>query len=238
VGPDDVYFLGMDGGIEPLLCPVRDTAIIGCVNPDGIRVIQDPKNEQLIFGFPTSSDAIDSFWFYNYRTKAWSYDRIDATFLSNPMITQELSWLDLPSVIPTDDWDGMGVFTNWEDIATPPDPNRVLFGSGIYVYYFTTSGSLDDTTINIDTELETGDYDFNDPDLDKTITRMTLRIDRSLSNDLSFQVFGSEDGGDSWKNLKILTIDAGEREGRINFALTAQPYVLNLLNRGLPLLIL
>lgn len=219
IGQDDVYFL-TSKGLQKMNCPVRDPMITDCDEPNYIYAAQDPLNDRVVFGFPTSSKSIDKIWSYNYRSKAWSYDDVQGSAVTNPLLDLNLTWGDLPGILSADTWTGFGTdYATWADIIGSSLFRKLYVLQDGYVLYYSDNEAEDESGV-IDIELETGDLDLDVPDIDKTFTRMTMKLAARPSANLSFTVTGSEDGGNSWKVLGTLTIITTTREGKINFRLT------------------
>jgi hypothetical protein len=227
LGQDDLYYLS-NNGIEKLNIPVKAPMLGDKDILYDVYITQDPMNDQIIVGFPGRE-----MWFFNYRTKAWSYsDNIDFTFVANPLLDLNLTWGDISGLMVgsgiTDDWDtGMASFGSWGAIAGPSLLRQVYLGSGAYVSYLSDSGTTDldgTSTIAINPRFFTGDFDFGLPDADKTVTRMTIKLKDIPAADVVFTVLGSADGYDgvtgTTKALGTLTVAAGTREGKVNFRFT------------------
>jgi hypothetical protein len=85
------------------------------------------------------------------------------------------------------------------------------------MFTLTTSGSRDsgDTLINV--ELLTGDMDFDVPDQQKFVNRVTLKMGENVDEDVAFVVQCSKDRGSTWKSLGTLTVPSGSDEGKVDF---------------------
>jgi hypothetical protein len=232
VGQDDIYFL-TTSGIERIGSVVLEDTIKSCAYPDYIYAAFDPLNERLVFGFPQSSREIEKIWSYNYLTKAWSYDLISCTSLTNPLLDLNLTWADLTDtgsggILSANTWTGLGNdFATWGDIQGDVSFMELFYSQNGYLLRY-TEDATDDNGVAIPFVLETPDMDFGYPNIEKTIKRLSLRIDHRPSADLLFTVQGSEDSGNMWKELGNFTIDTEHVEGRLSFFLTGSALRLRL----------
>ena len=229
VGQDDIYFLSAQG-LERIGTPVLEATIHACKRPDKIFAVFDPLNERLVFGFPEAGAEIEKIWSYNYKTKAWSYDLVSCTSLSNPLLDLNLTWSDMTDSGPlaADTWTGLGAaFPAWGDIKGDVSFMELFYSQSGYLLKYTKT-STDDNGVAIPLMITTGDLDFGVPDTDKTIRRLTLRLNHRPTGDLLFLIEGSDDSGNTWKNLGNLLIDTDHIEGRVDFFLTGSALRLKL----------
>lgn len=229
VGQDDIYFLSAQG-LERIGSPVIEATIHACTRPDRIYAAFDPLNERLVFGFPELGAEIEKIWSYNYKTKAWSYDLISCTSLTNPLLDLDLTWEDMTDSGPLDDdnWTGFGdTFATWGDIRGDVSFMELFYSNSGYLLSY-VADATDDNGVAIPLMITTGDLDFGVPDTDKTIRKLTLRLNQRPTADLLFVVQGSDDSGNSWKDLGNLLIDTDHVEGRVDFFLTGSALRLKL----------
>lgn len=222
IGQNDIYLLSNEG-LKRLKCPVRDLFFTGDIDPDRSYVSQDPMNKRIVFGFSGDDGIIDKVWSYYYEVDAWAYDSVDTYLLENPMLDLDLTYEDLKvPILSEDTYAGLGVFPTYEAMSAPISAGRLFISRNGYVYRLSET-SAEDAWGGITGEIETGDLDFNIPDRDKTITKLHLRItsQTALTEDLTFKVKVSDNGGRTWRDLSgNLVIVAGEKEGKIDFRAT------------------
>jgi hypothetical protein len=77
--------------------------------------------------------------------------------------------------------------------------------------------------------LETGDFDIQQPNDEKTWLRVSLKIDTFLTTDLLFKVQVSGNRGRTWKPADLgsayeMVIEAGEDEGSVDFKLSSSTF--------------
>ena len=219
VGQDDIYYLGLSGGFERIGLPVIERTIRRCLFPGSIWVVPDVTRNRIVFGFPESTPDITKLWSFNYLTKAWSFE--DAQISSMGAIWGlggTISALDALS----------GTISGLDSISgsiaglgnSIPTKELIIGDPSGYVWRTSDDVALDKDGNPIRVVLETGDFDFNEPDKVKSGYRVSLKIDRTLSDDVAFVVEGSTNEGVSWTTLGMLTISAGRDEAYVNFALT------------------
>jgi len=219
VGQDDVYYLGLSGGFERIGLPVIEASIRRCLFPGSIQVKPDVTRNRIVFGFPESTPDITKLWSFNYLTKAWTFEDTQASSLGAiwglggtisglDSLSGTISGLDAIS----GSIEGLG--------GKVPTKELILGDPDGYVWRTSDASTLDKDGNPIRVVIETGDFDFDEPDRVKSGYRVSLKIDRTLSSDLAFVVEGSTNEGVSWRTLGTLVIAAGRDENYVNFALT------------------
>jgi len=187
VGQDDIYYLGADVGLKPIGSPVVRDTIRSCDYFNLIYVVPDPRNERIAFGFPTSNTRVEKVWSYYYKSQAWSYDNTTASFLAGTHVTTSTDW-------------------------------RLFRGTtGGALEDMTVAGTTDPSSAAIVGVIESGDYDFGLPNLNKTVSRLSVKVDNAPSVSLAFNAFGSVNRGVSFTSLGRISLSAGEDEGYVNF---------------------
>lgn len=216
VGQDNIYFLS-NQALDPIGTPIVQDTIRATKNQHLIWASPDPRNNRVIFGFPELGSELVKLWSFNYISKAWSYDEIESTSSVNLVgFYYNETWGDV-----TETW---GSNTKlWGEYLDQTIHQKTYYGTtNGDVWMLTDDGAQDENLRNIPVELETPDFDYNQPDKNKTWLRLSLKIDRILDTGetLLFTVTGSVDRGHTYKFLGTITINAGEDEGKINFRLT------------------
>jgi len=229
VAPDEIYYVTASSGLEAIGTPVlrdsiRAAAQAGSLDRTIVRI--DIPRQRVLFGFSLNGGAdLDRIFAYNYTTKAWSYMGQGSVVAFNVVnFADEIEYGDI-------------------DVnATYADYASVLFLAmgGSYVErqltFVNSSGYVETLNLNsasdeqapgvqvpISVVLETGDFDFDEPDTDKTMMELRVKlaqaeIPRSLP--VVFDVLGSLDRGESWKNCGRIAIPASKNEGATGFRLT------------------
>jgi hypothetical protein len=221
VGNDDIYYLSTKG-FERIGSPVVDETIRSTSETWGVYAAVDAERDRVVFGFPGEEGTqLTKLWSFDYKAKAWSYDEVACTMIAGAESSSTIEWDTLDSAIPVNDWDtGMQVFESWDAIQAPSGRRFFLGVSGVLSYLTGDGGTTDSSSIPVTAVLETGDFDDNLPNLKKTTTRLSVKIDSFLSSDLTFTVEFSMDRGRTWRSGGTLTIPAGDDEGYVNFLAT------------------
>jgi hypothetical protein len=219
IGQDDVYMLSGEG-LAKAKCPVAKTMIENCSNFDRVYVVPDPLRNRILFGMPESGTYISKIWMFNYRTGFWAYEDVSCTSLSNPLLDLGLTWDDLSGVISADNWDtGMDDFTTWDSIAGSTNSKTIYRTETGYIYQLSPN-SGDDVSGSFTVTLVTGEIDLNAPFMDKTFSRLHIKLRERPASNLSFVVSYSIDGENSWTSLGAITISTSDREGKLDFLAT------------------
>ena len=123
-------------------------------------------------------------------------------------------------------WDaGLEDYASWDDMQDAALRGVLFKGTPLgAVKILSEEEDQDEDTSNITAILETGDMDYNKPNLIKTAIRLSLKIDTFFSTDVTFQVEGSKNRGNSWESLEDLVVEAGYDEGHIDFKLTGSTH--------------
>jgi hypothetical protein len=230
VGQDNIYFFSTRG-FEEIGTPIVQETIRNCPYPNLVKGTFDPRRNRLLFLFPTDSTSGSVIWSFQLDSKAWSretygdsdtYDMIDVG-INDTTIT----WDALGASYPT--WDSMSTVT-WNTLgATDISYNRLFTDFDNKVHVADDANTVDSTGSNswtIDTTFESRDHTFEAPDVDKTFTRLAIKIKFPdgvdyLTDDLDFTATTSHDRGRTWKSVGTLTIPAGQDEGKVDFRVTS-----------------
>ena len=228
-GQDNIYWIDENLKLEPIGTPVVNETIQSCDYPNKIYACLDTKHSRVLFGFPESGEAISKIWSYNYESKGWSYSAVGGTFIANPLLELTATIDGLDSYAATIDAldtvfgtiDGMGT-----DISSV---TKVYRGHDGYISELSDDGSADEG-VGIQGEIHSGDLDLGHPNMDKTFNRLTLRLLNHPSAVLTFTLYLSDDGGDTWTNKGDFSIATTEREGKIDFRFTCSAVRLRLVS--------
>jgi hypothetical protein len=216
IGQDNIYALSVDGQITPIATKIFRDIKTRCNDFTKAYAIPDPTNSQVIFGFPTNG-IISECWFFNLNTKAWSSGEISTSMLAGGDIQQSLSWSSLATVT---DWQSLGTpYPTWNSLGSRTETTELIIASAGRLWKADPSVETDFTTDSINTILESGDLDFNQPDALKVVTRLSVKINRLEPSDdvVSFTVEGSTNAGRRWKQLGTLTIRPSVDEASVSF---------------------
>ena len=218
VGSDNIYHLSTQG-IQPIGTPILKQTIKESNFKERIYAVTDALKSRIVFGF-TKDSYIEELWVYDYRSKAWGMEELSCDSLSVVSIFEgyTIDSLDDLQVNMTIDLldnyfpsiDSMTYSKVGDYNLYPTIDNRV--------HYFVNQTT--DATGSIVSIIETQDYDLGKPGFLKTFSGLSLKLENSITTDLTFTVEGSLNRGDSWTSLGTLSIDAGDTEQKVDFKLT------------------
>lgn len=223
VGQDDAYMLDSDG-VRSIGSTVRKESMQICLNPVFSYVVADPANSSIVFGLPTDNEWIQNFWYYEYRTKAWSYVAVfNCKMIANPIITQKLTWLDLSGT-----WTALGgTYATWTAMGIG-DNRRFLFQEYNGKLFKGTPLGLADPGGSSYFRIISKDFTFGSSDANKSFMRLSVKIDRGENapdgDTIYLSVQGSTTRGKHWFNLPDIVIPAGEDESYCTFRVTGSTF--------------
>lgn len=231
VGQDNVYFVGADASVSPFGTPIAETLIDEINNPAFTYLKMDLENSRLIVAVNRETgNKITRFWFYNYRSKAWSRARVDLFAPSVLSLSDRLYYNELgPETYETSPYR----FASYYSLMFQ-DTLAQLSGfnsRGWLLLYDRTAANdrvLDmsdvSTTTPIGVEIVTPDFDFDDPDVNKTALRLGFKISEpatsSRSEQIRYKTEVSIDRGRTWRLLGTLVIRPGYDEDALTFRVT------------------
>lgn len=224
VSQHDIYFFSATTAIEPIGTQVVRETIETCSNPDAIKAIPDPVNERVMFVFPDAAEEFQRVWSFYLRTGAWSYDELQGSFLTTTRPVERLQFDRINEDTGVTQFDGFteqGIY-RYSDMRATFGDRTLYMGFENRLYRYGESGTAD-TWGNVNGRIESGDFDFDQPDMTKTVTKVTVKLDRVLDDgeQLDFVLSHSSDRGRTWKTeQRTLRIRAGEDEGKLNIRQT------------------
>lgn len=230
VGQDDIFF-STTSGTERIGSSVVKRTIKESTYRERIYAAPDFENERVVFGFTKDSDLMEELWSFCYKTKGWSYDPVSSYMIANPLLSLDLSWSDLAGYT----WDDVNpinaTFPTWDSMVLKENAQHFFIETNGFLRQLSVNGRVDKLPDNLGSVIETpivavyetGDFDFDDPDVIKTFLRISLKVDFEIepNEDVLFAVQGSWNRGRSWKALGTLRIKNTYDEGYINFLLTS-----------------
>lgn len=234
VSKDDIYYVTSASGIEPIGSSVmRDTVQQASESAlSRTQVVLDSPRNRLLFGFGTNDFYFDKVALFNYRVKAWSMMRVNSVCSMNVVnFVDELEYDDLADTVlyNSSGWADRIIATANSSIVSKQltvvdvtgDIHVIAPGGQNHVY---AGGNFP-----VECVIESGDFDFDMPDMDKTVQQLTIKLNslrehpRTLP--VSFTVEVSNDRGyGNWKQVGILTVPASKSEGSVNFRITGSTF--------------
>lgn len=236
VGPDDVYTVFMtDAGptLERVGLSVANKLIGGATNLEATIVRVDPLESRVIVGTSSQTNVFDKMWFWNYKTKGWSWMgtdiNVDGFTVTTLASTNYVDQLLIDEVGGSDTIDGSPYSGLAFDalIRSMIGVDIFMFTSTEYLYKFSTNVTQHTsgygTTAPIKVSLVTQDLDFDRPDDVKTFTELGVQLrddDPPRSQSVEMVVESSIDRGKTYRTLGTLVFAVGDDEDKINFRLT------------------
>lgn len=213
VGQEDIYYIS-NQGFEGIGTPVLRETLAKCSRPEFIEVVSDPVNKRVIFGFPKDSPYMEYFWSFQWETRAWSRETFEPGASCFGLVRYEttLTIDDLTGTI-----DALSdSYSTIDEMGGDENPR-----ASVFIGTQGTSGTLYNIYKTGDSkrgEFVTREIDLNLPDQKKQYTKFGMRIDRTFTDDVEFNVWLThERSGGYWKPLGTLTIAGGTNEGKVNF---------------------
>lgn len=225
-----------DFSVSALGCPIlKETLRNPRVLPNlaSTRLLMDSSNDRLIIGLSrTRATSIDFFAYLHRASQAWSIGETSIGAISCLCDISMLlgkTWGDLSGVT----WASLlAGNTTWYSLLAPYGisyvtafdtrgiPYLMLQDSGCAQL---VSGDFSGTSfVPHRIVYETGDFDFDEPDSNKTAYKLAIRlgnVEYTRTQGLNFLVEGSSDKGRTYKNLGVLRIDTDEDEDEVHFRL-------------------
>lgn len=225
IGQDDIYFLNQNG-LQEIGTPILDKTVFKSVAPEKSYVAIDPFNERIVFTFPdVKNGTAYNIWSYAYKRNAWSYESHETTFLANPYIDTTTSWTDA-----TGSWESTLPTTTWKDTSTRNNFKSLLVSNNLNVSYLSQAGTVDFQEIPIPVNIETPDFDFDLPNTNKTLTRLSLKVDYNgeITTPIIFNCYISNNRGRKYYPAGQLVIRPGDDEGYITPKFTSSHFRIKL----------
>jgi len=222
IGQDNFYYLNFSS--QQPLTPVGN-AVFDFVDRLEIRdslwrsyVSVDPLNDSIVFGLPGSGSAasLSCLFVYNYFTQSWSKHQVTLDFLGTKSLVDITQYDELEGTY--DDLVG-----TYDELSSGPQSIALWHGLAGRLSTFRDTVVTDDgSTISV--SLDTGDMDFDQPNMYKGFYKMTLKLREPYTNSYSSEnlvlfLQGSVDRGTTWKDLGSFTIEENESEAVVFFRL-------------------
>jgi hypothetical protein len=222
---DGFYFLD-NNGFKDIGEPIWKYATEDIANFQGTVVQIDWRNRCAVFGVPTNDGTnIGKLWCYNYETKKWSWDDISCTMLGSYLEGNAPTWDGTSGT-----WDSQ---TAAWDAFSVAYRKKLSFGRAGKLFLMDPTATRDADGSLIEAVIETGDIDLQLGNFVKTAFQLVLTADRIMTADMSFNIEGSVDRGNTWKALGLLTIGAGTDNNQVTFKLTGATLRFRITHSGL-----
>jgi len=209
VSRDNIYLIDQNSGFRAIGDQISPTVRELCArsNPEslGVLALADLSREQLLFCFP-SAGAYSRVISYNYRSNAFSYFMLT----SSEMLTVST----IGDVTTIDELTG-SLDTLTQSFYTMVGFKKTMQLIRLSSRNLATYDEFADTYRPI--IIESGDIDFNEPDSDKSLLRVGLKVNDNIgrlprSVSLKFFTEVSIDRAKSWITVGELFIDIDKTE--------------------------
>lgn len=237
IGQDDVYYMSSAAAISPVGSPIASAMLDGKTRMDWSRAIVDVRMNRILFGVG-EDQQFTGLWSFNYKTKGWSRE---SAFGTNSMFSLRIPssniWGNPPTIDGTmiidgvgevDRWSGTEGLTpgtlmeqnlTWELMQRSDSVTNFAFLVGNTRFYVLDPDSAPART---DIRVESGDFDFGEPDRKKTVNRLGVKLGEISDYPVEFNLRVSTDRGRTWKTWvgQHLLINPGEDESWMYFRAT------------------
>lgn len=137
---------------------------------------------------------------------------------------------DLPQYPLTDYTESNAIYGGESGVQSN---DRFYATVGPYITVMDSTNISDQNDAPVTCLIETGDFDFNYPDQNKTLYKIAMRLYNVAEVEITYHVEGSLNSGKEWWDLGDLIIYEGDKEGRVNFKFTGSAPRLRLTSNTL-----
>lgn len=227
LGADNLYLVTADIQVTPLGDNISDSLREQSGVPHMTVVMVDVPRSRIVVAVSNSTDYIDCLFFFNYKAKAWS--RNTSVRITAPSLAANSSYLYYNSLPVADTYLTTPLrLDTYKSLLTSSSLKSFYGFMNDYFMRYDETLALNElmvggfpTFLENPSELITPDFDFDEPDTDKTALRVSLKItevDKNLrTNDIFYQVLASRDRGLTWKTLGRMRIKPQHDEDALNF---------------------
>jgi len=229
LGVDNLYFVTADAQITALGQNVSDTLKEHTQVPHMSVVTIDAERSRILVGTSNLDNVCDTMFFFNYNSKGWSINT-SLQFVAPLFMTNNV-YLYYSMIPAADEYATSSLaFKTFKSLDQHGIGKKFYCFMNGYFMCYEDEQALNQLLIGgVVTETDnpatliTPDFDFNDPDANKTALRVSLKItetDRAARTEsIYFNVHGSRDRGLTWKHLGRMRIKPNLDEDALNFRL-------------------
>lgn len=219
VGQDDIYSFSASRALERIGTKVvRETIRNPDIDLSQTIVTPDPVNERIVFQFfSRGSGKMSRLWAFYYKTAAWATEPFssgDGYFYGRTV--NATSWSDA-----TGTWDTSDYFVAWYTFRPTVEAESVFRSEAGRIRMYLEGKENDvsgSTDVAIPVTIESGDFDFQKPNVLKSITQLSVKLEKAVrGGTLEFNVWGSVNRSQDEKLLGTLRIEEGQDEGKVDF---------------------
>lgn len=226
IGQDDVYLVTLDQGypiLQKIASPVANE-MFPLKYPKATVVRADPLNSRIVIGIAGEGETyFDRLWFWNWRTKGWSVEEdVQLTVITTVAFTDQLRYSEMDESWTYEE-SPYGNMTYAALQAIPGDIGLYAVDRNRYLYKYVMTAAMHEWGTEgatpIQVEIETEDYDFDEPDTDKTWLSVGVRLKEPV--EFVGTLEASTDSGRTWRTLGKLLFSEDDAEDSIAFRLTS-----------------
>ncbi len=216
VGQNNIYVTQGAQSPKQIGTPVLLKTLFECQRPEGVRATHDVDRQCVLFGFPKASQDIEEVWIFDYQTGSWSMQFVTCNYLEQANLGFSVTATQVGSVaadtltLPASDFslDTPRVFIG---IPDPLSSDVYLLGKTATLGIRETNDYVPQNANEALVTIETGDQDFDNPDIIKTWQGIVLQIEEQdflpiRKPRIDFTVYTSVDQGETWTNQGVLTL--------------------------------
>lgn len=231
IGQDNAYYIGSDASITPIATLIAEDLVNANVSPQVARAMFDANLGRLILSESERNELITKMFFFNSKSKGWSFVDCSISCPSLVKLADELYYYELGAVdtyettwVRNNTYISLMFFDAAKQLLAFQDSGHLLeYTSMLDADQFVGALGTNETSA-IPLEIVTPDFDFDDPDADKSALRLSLKVTDLPNvvriNVLRFKVEGSSDRGRTWRDLGTMEIDPDDDEDALNFRMT------------------
>lgn len=222
VGQDDVYSFSASRALERIGTKIiRETVQNSDIVLEDTIVVPDPINERIVFQFYNVEGRLPVLWAYYYKTQAWASEMFNGKGVFYGRTVDALAWNEVAGGV---DWTDVRWLKAWYTFRPTISAETLYRSQDGQVQVYLDGSSVDVTTTTTSSPvtviMESGDFDFGRPNVVKSITQLSAKLERPVTRLLEFQVDGRNSRGDEWKSLGTLRVRPGQDEGKVDFRMT------------------
>lgn len=229
-GYDNVYYVSSDVQITTLGDAVNEELRSRSLAGQMSHILLDVTRSRVILLTSNTPDILETMFFFNYRSKAWSMN--DSIRCIAPVVQLASDYLTYDEVPESYLYTGSMLSEKiYREFSSGEFSKNFFVYMNNYLMEYMEDQGLNSFVVSGVTipqenpcELITPDFDFDDPDTDKTSLRVSLKVsdnpDVIRTNNIYFMVDGSRDRGATWKPLGRMRILPDRDEDALNFRLS------------------
>jgi len=228
IGQDNLYRLSASRALEEIGNPVYEAMLSGeGLQPSKAIVVEDPYSERIIFMVPGSAQTCPIVWSYYYKRDSWSSETFGGYGIDHIQSSLTYVWSAMTGTwtATTDNWISF--------FGEAHEPVCLYYRSG-KPYVYDANGVSDwETNGAIRFVLESGDFDYDTPDILKMTNQLGIKLRDPRLDAVTFLLETSTNRGQLWINRGNVTIGVGYDEAKWGFSSTGSLFRFRLTSESL-----